>query len=50
MDRYRFLRKKSWESLEKFETRLNESTSRDWKVLNFVQDGGILVLLEREKP
>lgn len=46
--RYRFLKRKSFESLEKFEGRLNEETTSGWRVVSITHDGYTLVaLLER---
>lgn len=50
IQRYRFLRQKTFESIDKFELRLNEETRKGWKALNVSNSGGgtLLVLLERE--
>jgi hypothetical protein len=47
--RYRLVRKKAFESLEKFEKRLNEEVGNTWRVVNIATDsGGLIALLERE--
>lgn len=49
MNRYKFLRKKAFESHDKFENRINEECAREWRVLSMAGDGhGIYVLLERD--
>lgn len=50
MDKYQFLRKKPFESIAKFEKRLNEVTQRDWKAIGMITEHGqITILLERIK-
>ena len=50
MEQYKFLKKKNLEKLESFEKRVNEVAMSGWKVVNFTQDhGGILVLFEKMK-
>lgn len=50
MDKYKFLKKGAFESLEKFEKKLNETVNAGWRVVNFTEDhGGIVVLLERTR-
>jgi len=50
MQKYKFLQKGTFESLDKFEKKLNEVVSGGWKVINFTEDhGGIVVLLERTR-
>jgi hypothetical protein len=48
VEKYKFLQKGSFESLAKFEKKLNEMVSTGWRVVNFTNDhGGFVVLLER---
>lgn len=48
MGNYKFLKRKGFESLDKFEKRINEIASQGWKVVNFTSDhGGLIVLFER---
>jgi len=50
MAQYKFLKKKAFEKLDDFESRVNESAMGGWHVINFTQDhGGILVMLEKNK-
>lgn len=50
MTNYKFLKKNSFEKLGSFENKVNEEAARGWKVVNFTQDhGGVLVLMEKEK-
>lgn len=50
MAQYKFLKKGSFENLEKFENKVNEVANSGWKVLNFTQDhGGIIVLFEKNR-
>lgn len=45
-----FLKKGAFESLNKFEKKLNETVGSGWRVVNFTNDhGGIVVLLERNR-
>jgi hypothetical protein len=50
MDKYRFLKKKTFESLEKFEQRLNHECNNGWRVVSIASDSsyGLVALLERE--
>lgn len=46
--KYKFFKKGSFESLDKFEKRLNEEASLGWRVINIVTIGGyIAALMER---
>ncbi len=48
MNKYKFLKKGVFESLDKFEKKLNEKVTEGWRVVNFTNDhDGIVVLLER---
>ncbi|WP_155212796.1 hypothetical protein [Fulvivirga aurantia] len=48
MQNYKFFKKGTFESFDKFEKRLNEETSKGWKPLGFTNDHGhAVVLLER---
>ena len=49
MNDYKILSKKAFESLEKFEKRLNEICQKGWKPVSLANGnhGGIMVLLER---
>lgn len=50
MKSYQFLKKGSFENLDKFEKRINEEASKGYKVVNFTQDHGvIIVMLEKER-
>ena len=50
MANYKFLKRKNFEKIERFESRINEEAARGWRVVNFVQHGaGQLVLLEKER-
>jgi len=50
MQQYKFLKKGAFESLDKFEKKLNEVANTGWKVINFDYDhGGVVVLLERSR-
>lgn len=50
MEKYKFVRKGALEGFDKFEKRLNEMAATGWRVVNFTQDhGGIVVLLERTR-
>lgn len=50
MNNYKFIKQKAFEKIDKFEKRVNETTSQGWKVNNFSSDhGSITVLLERER-
>jgi hypothetical protein len=48
--KYRLLKKKTFESLEKFEARLNQECSNGWRVVSLASDSsyGLVALLERE--
>jgi len=48
MTTYKFLRRKTFEKLEGFESRLNDEAARGWRVVNFVPHGP-MVLLEKER-
>jgi len=46
--KYKFFKKGTFETLEKFETRLNEEAAMGWKVINIVtMSGYIAALMER---
>jgi hypothetical protein len=50
MDNYKFLKKGLFESIDKFEGKLNQIVRDGWKVINFTHDhNSIIVLLERVK-
>ena len=50
MAQYKFLKKKTFEKLEDFENRINETAQGGWQVLNFQYVGSsILVLFEKNK-
>lgn len=50
MDNYKFLKKGAFESLSKFEKRLNSEASVGWKAIGFTSDHGqSVVLLERSR-
>lgn len=50
MAQYKFIKKKNLEKLESFESRVNEIAMSGWKVVNFTQDhGGIIVMFEKLK-
>ena len=50
MNNYKFLKQKSFEKMESFEKRLQETMGQGWKVNSFTSDhGSIIVLLERER-
>lgn len=47
--KYRILRRKAFESLGKFENRLNEECAKGWRAISIsTEHAGIIVLLERE--
>lgn len=43
MDKYKLFKSKTFESLEKFEQRLNQECSKSWRVVSMVSHGGLLV-------
>jgi len=46
--KYRFVKRKAFESLDKYEQRLNQETMAGWRVVSMAHDGHVLVaLLER---
>jgi len=45
MGKYRFLKSKPFESIEKFEKRLNEDCGNGWRVISLVPHSGILLAL-----
>ena len=48
MQLYKFLKKGTFESLEKFEKKVNEEARGGWKVINFAHDyESVIVLFER---
>jgi hypothetical protein len=50
MNRYRIIKKKAFESLEKFESRMNSECGNGWRIVNLCSDNHtIYVLLERER-
>ena len=47
--KYKILRRKAFESLEKFENRLNDECAKGWRAISIgTEHSGIVVLLERE--
>jgi hypothetical protein len=47
--KYKILRRKAFESIEKFENRLNEECAKGWRAISIASEhSGIIVLLERE--
>ena len=50
LQRYRFLKQKTFESQEKFEIRMNDECRKGWKVVNLASYGSgfLIVLLEKE--
>lgn len=48
---YKFLKKKTFEKIDRFESRINEEASKGWVVVNFTGDGqhSVAVLLKRER-
>ncbi|MFY0674490.1 MAG: hypothetical protein JXQ87_13900 [Bacteroidia bacterium] len=49
--KYRFFKKSPFESLEKYEKRLNDEASLGWRVINFVSIGNHqAALLEKLNP
>lgn len=49
IERYRFLKKKAFESTQKFENRLNDECAKGWRAISMSSDNGtFIVLLERE--
>ena len=50
MPNYKFLKKKAFEKIEKFEKRVNDMAMQGWKVINFTREHGeIVVLFERDR-
>lgn len=51
MDEYKLFKQKVFESLEKFEKRLNEKCQQGWKPLSIstVDDGNIILLQKIDK-
>lgn len=50
MPQYKFLKKGTFEKLESFENRMNETAGSGWKVVNFTHDHNvILVLFEKNR-
>ncbi|MEO9482160.1 MAG: hypothetical protein ABJG47_01885 [Ekhidna sp.] len=50
MNNYKFIKQKAFEKMDKFEKRVNESTTQGWRINGFSSDhGSITVLLERER-
>ncbi len=50
MKKYRLIHRKPFESLPKYEARLNEECARDWRIINITGQGSMLTaLLEREQ-
>lgn len=48
MDEYKLFKQKTFESLEKFEKRLNEKCQQGWKPLSIsTDDGGNIILLQK---
>jgi hypothetical protein len=49
--KYKFFKKGTFESIEKFEKRLNEEVALGWRVINYVHiSGAEAALLERLNP
>lgn len=49
MNRYRFIKQKAFESLEKFEDRINKECGTGWKIAQFAgTQSGLYVIVERE--
>lgn len=47
--KFRLLKKKAFESLEKFEIRLNDECQNGWRAISMSSDNGtLIVLLERD--
>ena len=50
MNNYKFVKQKTFEKLDKFEKRVNDTINQGWKVNSFASDHGVItVLLERER-
>ncbi len=50
MGRYKFFKKKTFENIEAFESRINEEASRGWKVITVTSDNGsMMAFMERER-
>lgn len=50
MSQYKFVKKGLFESLSKFEKKLNDTANSGWRVVNFsYQHGEMIVLLERNR-
>ena len=50
MRTYKIVKRKVFESEEKFEARLNEFSSLGWKAISITLNGGLLtVLMEKER-
>lgn len=50
MNNHKFLKQKTFESLEKFEKRLQETISQGWRVHGFTSDHRtIIVMLDRDR-
>ena len=48
MEKYKFIKRKGFEKMEKFEARINEMATNGWRVVNFTQDhGGLVALMEK---
>ncbi len=48
MDNYKFLKKGTFESYDKYTKRLNQEANAGWKAVGFTNDHGVaVVLLER---
>jgi hypothetical protein len=49
IEKYRFLKKNTFESTQKFQIRLNEECAKGWRPISMSSDNGtFIVLLERE--
>lgn len=49
IQRYRFFRQKAFESVDKFEIRLNDECRKGWRVVSITgNNAGLVVMLERE--
>lgn len=48
--KYRIFKQKTFESMSKFEARLNEECVKGWRAISLTHDaaGSVVVLLERE--
>lgn len=50
MANYKFLKKGIFESLDKFEKKVNEFSLKGWKPISISQEGGyLIVLFEKER-